>query len=243
MRFYNGKQLLGEATLQNGVAAYSTNQIRIGSSNPLVAVYQGDANFLASSSDRLPVQVKEDGFWVKPMAAPVVTTVHAGTPAAFSLNVGPGTAGIYPGIVTFAVTGLPEGATATFSPATLAANSGKQAVTMTVQTKAQAASAVAHMGNSWRHLKPFVGGSALALILLPLAGARRLRKAGMSMLLTLLLLLGGLASSTALIGCGVTRNTAWGNTAGTQPTTYVLTVIVTSGGVHQMVTESLTLQP
>jgi len=244
VRFYNGKQLLGEATLQNGVAAYSTNQLSIGGTSPLVAIYQADTNFLASSSDALPILVKGSGFWIKPAETPLAVTVHTGEPAAFSLNVEPGTAGIYPGVVTFAVTGLPQGATATFSPATLAANSGSQTVAMTVQTKVQAASAsgVAHTTGSWKPL-PLVGGSALALVLLPLAEARRLRKAGIGMLLTLLLVLGSIASSTALTGCGATRNTAWGNTANTQPITYVLTVTMTSGGVQRAATESLILQP
>ncbi len=242
VRFYNGKHLLGEATLQNGTAVYSTDPLLVGSSNTLTAVYQADTNFMASSSDVRSIVVQGSGFSVKAMVPSMM--VHAGDQAAFSLNVDPGTTGMYPDVVTFAVTGLPDGATATFSPATLAANSGNQTIAMTVQTKAQAASAsgMAHTGSSWKSF-PLVGGSALALVLLPLAGARRLRKAGMSMLLTLLLVLGGLAGSMALTGCGVTRNTAFGNTPNAQPITYVLTMTVTSGGVQQTVTESLTVQP
>ncbi len=239
VRFYNDKYLLGEATLQNGTAVYSTNPLPAGSSNTLTAVYQADANFLSSSSDVRSITLQGSGFTVKAIVPTM--TVHAGDQAAFSLNVDPGTTGMYPGVVTFAVTGLPDGATATFSPATLAANGGNQTIAMTVQTKAQAASAsgMAHTDNFWKSF-PLVSGSALALVLLPLAGARRLRKAGTSMLLTLLLVLGGLAGSMALTGCGVTRNTAFPNP---QPTTYVLTVTATSGGVQQTVTESLTVQP
>ena len=241
VRFFNGKVPLGESTLDNGVAAFSTNLLQAAASNPLTAVYQGDANFVPSASSDLPVQVSASGFWVKPANGLANMTVQGGMPAVFPLQVSPGNAGIYPGVVTFSVAGLPAGATAIFSPATLAPESGARTVSLTVQTSSAGPATTASVA---QRLKPALGEAVLALVLLPLARARRLRKAGRGMALALLLILGGVAGGSLLTGCGVVRN---GNSSGTQadqqPTSYLLTVTVSSGGVQHATMETLVIQP
>jgi len=104
------------------------------------------------------------------------------------------TDGSYPGPVTFAATGLPPGATASFNPTSIAANGGAQAVTMTI-TAAPVAQAALVLG---RPLAPL----ALALLLLPFAGRMRSNGRRMGRMLTVLLLLAGAAATAALSGCG-----------------------------------------
>ncbi len=247
VRFFNGKSELGEVPLQNGTAAFSTNQLHEGQPNALVAVYQGDANFQPSSSTSVLVVLTTTGFWLKPVAGAATATIQGGGKASFAIQVGPGTTGFYPGEVTFSVTGLPAGATATFSPQTLAPESGEQTVSLTLQTQSPATSASTARNDSTRHVLGRLEKAALALLLLPLAGARRLRRAGKGLALTLLLVLGGLVSGSAFTGCGYAPGTGWGNSTPAKPapqqsTTYTLTVTMTSGGTSQTTTETLVLQ-
>jgi hypothetical protein len=71
--------------------------------------------------------------------------------------------------LTLSATGLPAGATATFSPATIPAGSAATAVTLTIQTSSQTA----------RNEKPSSGRPfapvALGFLLLPLAGMKTVR--------------------------------------------------------------------
>jgi hypothetical protein len=66
-------------------------------------------------------------------------TTTPGEVATFSLALTPGSAGKFPDPITFTATGLPSGATATFSPATIAAGSAATTVVLTVQTSSQSA--------------------------------------------------------------------------------------------------------
>ncbi len=236
VRFSNGTSLLGEATLENGAASFSTNQFQENTANQLTAVYQGDTNFLPSSSSALAVDPVTTDFSVAPTVGMQSLSVPSGGKVVFPLQVSPGNAGMYPGVVTFAVTaGLPAGATAVFSPATLAANSGAQTVNLTVQTAAGKAAAPVDAAQSGVGEK--LGEAALALMLLPLTAARRLRRS--RLVLLVLVVLGGIGGSGILTGCGFSAT----NTAATAPSTYNLTVTVTSGGIAHTTMESLTVQP
>ena len=105
--------------------------------------------------------------------------------------------GSYAGPVDFTISGLPAGATATFNPATIAANGGQQTITVTIQTAAT--TAAEHAPPLGRRLAPL----ALALLLLPLFGASRIRREGrhLTRWLCFALLLGGTAATAALMGC------------------------------------------
>jgi hypothetical protein len=121
-------------------------------------------------------------------------TVIPGSSTSFTLNVAP-VSGSYEGPVTFTATGLPPGATASFNPASIAANGGAQTVTMTITTAsaAQATPAPA-LG---RPLAPLV----LALLLLPFAARIRRNGRRLGGIVTVLLLLCGAAATAALNGC------------------------------------------
>jgi len=73
--------------------------------------------------------------------------------------------------VTFSATGLPTGATATFSPATIAAGSGATTVTLTIQTSTSPTA---------RNENPIPGEPlvpvALGFLLLPLAAMKSVRR-------------------------------------------------------------------
>src|SRR6202012_2525283 len=80
--FYDGRTLLGSATLGNGTASYTSTTLPLGSDG-LSASYSGDSNFLPSDSSRSAIVV-----------APVPGfTLTAGTPA--SQSVLPGGAATY----------------------------------------------------------------------------------------------------------------------------------------------------
>ena len=165
-----------------------------------------------------------------------VETVLPGGAAAFHLTLAPGSGSTYPDALTLSATGLPAGATATFSPATIPAGSGATAVTMTVQTVNQQTA----QGET-----PFLGGQlgsmALALLLLPMAGfkpvRRRLRKLpGLPVVL---------AAATLALGAMVCLSGCSSNGFFNQPATQY-TVVVTATdvvtGAHSSTNVTLTVQ-
>ena len=121
--------------------------------------------------------------------------------------------GAYADPVSFTVTGLPSGATASFTPSTVAANSGATTVVMSVQT----AAAMAQDQRS-----PFGRGIVLALLLLPFGIKSSLRRRLNGKMLLLLLLLAG--TTAAVGGCGSSNGSPLQS-----PQTYMLTVTATSG--------------
>jgi hypothetical protein len=156
-------------------------------------------------------------------------SIAAGGTATFSFSLAPA-GGAYPGAVSFTATGLPAGATATFSPASIAANGGAQTVTLTVKTTTQAKLDMP--------VSPRGGMVVFALLFLPLAGTRRMRRVtrklgrGTGVALLLLLSLGAVAG---LSGCG-------GDGSHSSPTakSYTIAVTATSGSAQH--TTNFTLQ-
>ena len=157
-------------------------------------------------------------------------TVIPGALVSYSFNVAP-VNGAYPSSVSFTASGLPPGATATFSPSSIAASGGAQTVTVAIQT-----STAIIAKNSSKSLPPIT----LALLLLPLAGARRFRKSGrrMARMVCMLLLLGGGALATAALSGCATNNGFFGQS----PKTYNVTITATSGTVSHTATVTLDLE-
>ncbi|MCL2659846.1 MAG: Ig-like domain repeat protein [Acidobacteriaceae bacterium] len=149
-------------------------------------------------------------------------TVAPGSSATFSYTISP-VAPLYPGAVSFTVTGLPPDATYTLTPSTLVANAGTQALSLQIKTAPTTGAARALWPRSARAV------SMLALLLLPLAfglGSRRkLRRSWNHMLL---LLAFGLAfagvAAVGLSGCG-------GGFLGQAPKSYQITLSATSGTI------------
>jgi hypothetical protein len=214
--FFDGTTQLGTGTLANGVANFSTSVLTPSATHSLTASYSGDTNFMASnSSAATTVSVGTLGFSFT-LTGSASQTVVLGSAAPYNFQVSP-TSGAYPGTVSFTATGLPKGATAIFSPSTIAANGGAQSMTMTVQT-APTATSVSTL---------FKSTTALGFLLVPLLGLRRRKGLARLLCVTLLLLSGGICT-TLLSGCG-SRNGFYSQTQ----QSYSITVTATSGTATQ----------
>src|ERR1035437_6461051 len=123
--FLNGSTLLGTATLNaSGVATLSTSSLAAGAYS-LTAQYTGNASFLSSTSAAVPVTVNAQATMMVQnfslnAGGSTSQTVQSGGKAVYTLGVSPAVGTTLPAI-NFEVSGLPAGATATFSPQTLPA--------------------------------------------------------------------------------------------------------------------------
>jgi large repetitive protein len=220
----NGTQL-GTATLSGGTAQLVLPSLPVGTSSGITATYAGDGNFLASTSSNsatVVVSVIDSTFTTAGTSA---YTAAPGAAAIYNFDVMP-LYGSYPGPVSFSVAGLPAGATASFTPSTVAAGGGVTPVVMTVQT----ASAVAQ-----NHNILFGRSIVLALLFLPFVANRRVRAKLKGRMLLLVLLMAGLTAT--LTGCGSQNGFLLQS-----PQTYTLTVTVTSGTVQHSQTVTLIVQ-
>ena len=230
VNFYNGTTLLNATpvALTGGTATYTANaaSLTAGTTYQLTAEYSGDTNFLASQTSSSSLIVVGGLDFTLTANAPASQAVNSGSMATYQLVVAP-LYGIYPGSVSFTASGTPSGATVTFNPSTIAINGGQQTVTMTVQTVKVAKLESPSIG---RKLAPLT----LAFLLIPLLGARRLRRQGrrLSRLACLLLLLGCTLVGAMMTGCGAFIKSV--------EHTYGITVTATSGNMQH--TAPVTLQ-
>jgi Domain of unknown function DUF11/Putative binding domain, N-terminal len=161
-------------------------------------------------------------------------TVKAGGSAQYTINVAVTPSGdIFPNQVTLTATGLPPGATATFSPPQVIPGTGMVSSNMTVQTSTQASllAPFSH-GTRW----PVVPSSFALACCAAWAGFRRKRRERFSRYLALILLLISMGAATfGLMGCGA-------GFAQIQPKTYTITVTGTSGAATASTTVQLTVE-
>lgn len=136
-------------------------------------------------------------------------TLISGNAAPYTVQVAP-TNVVYPGTVTFSATGLPPGATISFSANTVAANGGTQPIKVTVQAAPQ--HAALNTGS--------IASAGLALLMLPLARSRRIRRSSSRYFYLLILVLGGIGATAGLTGCGYNGNGFFGQA----PQTYNITI-------------------
>jgi subtilase family serine protease len=169
------------------------------------------------------------------------TTVQSGGTAAETYTISPANgAGAFPNAIALSVTGLPSGATAVFSPASVAAGLGINTVTLTIQLpQASAAAQPIGAGDSPSRLAARLAPLSMAVLLLPFAaGLRRGRqRLGLGRLMRLgLLVLVGMGAITGLSGCKL--NSSVGQTA----QTYTVIVTGTSGTLSHSSTVTLTVK-
>jgi hypothetical protein len=168
------------------------------------------------------------------LTAPSNLTVIPGQSVSFTLRVTP-MYGSYAGTVNFTMTGLPAGATATFSPSSVAANGGAQTVTVTISTPPATAKeqSPARPGNTGRKAAPF----ALGFLLLLGAGTLRRRGKALRGLLCVLVLLGAGLLAGGLSGCGSN-----GGFFAQQPQNYNVTVTATAANLQHSASINLNVQ-
>ena len=152
-------------------------------------------------------------------------TVQPGGVATFSITA---TAqnGTFSNPVTLAASGLPTGATATFSPPSITPGSSSATSTLTIQT-ASAATAAVNRGRTWP-----LAATALPLLGLLLTNRKRRRWFAL-----VVLLFASLGAVTTFSGCGG----GFGFAASTSQN-YSITVTGTSGTEQQTTTIQLTVQ-
>lgn len=197
--FFDGATQIGTAQpLVNGTAALTTTMAAPGMQN-VSAVYSGAATtFLGSKSGVMNAD------WVDftlstatASAGGPIQAVSAGASATYNFNLTQ-LGGTFTLPVTLSATGLPAGASVTFTPKSLPAGSMPGTFTMTVQTSlASAKFSVSGTG---------LGGNTLALglLLLPLIRRRHGKGGRLASQWRVALLLAGLIAMGNMTGCGLT---------------------------------------
>ena len=235
--FASGATSLGKASLANGVATLQTSFAAAGS-DPITAIYQGDANNLGSTSSAVTVVIAAPDFTVS--ASPTSGSVAAGQSVTFAFTVTP-TAG-YTGTVKFSCGTLPSMATCSFSPASVTP-SGGTAVSSTPTVATAAASAMLHPERPFGPPGPWIpaGGLAIAGVMgLAFAPGKMKRWNRQLRLLSWGFLLASL--SLAVVGCG--GGNSMPSNPGTPAGTYSISVSASdsAGGPQHAVSISLTVQ-
>lgn len=210
--FLNGDTVLGQAAVNsNGVATLNLSNLPTGNLK-ITASYSGDGNFLGTLSPALGVAVQDFGLTT---TAGTAQPIVPGAAASFTLALTPGSSGFSSGI-TLAASGLPTGATYSFSPATVTPGSAVVKTVLKVQTPKPVA-AVRNLGGA--------AGVAIAFLIMPFGFSRRARaKLQSARTLSLIGALLVLGSVTGLTGCG-----SGNGFLGQGEKSYTVTVTATSG--------------
>jgi hypothetical protein len=230
--FYDGTTLLGSGILSAGTGTFSSSALMAGA-HSITAVYSGDSNFVTVTSGVLTEAI--ENFTVAPPTGGTTATAQPGGQATYTLDVAPANGTTFAGPITFSVTGLPAGATAAFTPATIPA--GAEATNVTLTVTLPNTTAVVPVG------KPLGGEMlpvALGLILLPIAG--RLRRGSRRLRGTAwLILLAGAVALAGLTSCGGSGGGGGGGST-PQPQNYTLTITATSGSLSNTTAVTLTVE-
>ncbi len=205
----------------NGVAGFDLSAL------PLLA--PGTYTLTASSGNLTPViatiGVSADDFTIMASSGTpeASSPIPPGMSATFSFTLG-AASGSFPSPITLSASGLPAGATCSFSPATVTPGADSVTTALTLQTASSAPAALA------------TGWGSIALLLLPFFASRRMRRVlRQTPLLTVALLLFTLGSVAGLAGCGTSGQVV-------QPQSYPITVTGTSGTISHSVTVTLIVQ-
>jgi hypothetical protein len=221
----DGTAALGSATLTNGVAAYTFSSLGVGS-HAVTASYSGDANFLPATATL--TEVVQDFTLAVPSGSPPSQTAQRGAAVTYSLLLNPSGVAL-PTAVALTVSGLPPGATAVFSPSTLAAGAGTTPVTLTVQIPANLAE------HRRERTLGGVASLAFALLIMPFIRRRKLWSAPLA-----LILCSGFVAFL-LLGCS-SSNGSSANPSKPAAETYTLTVTAASGADAHTTTLTLIVQ-
>ena len=218
---------LGTANLSSGIATLSLSTLGVGT-HSITAVYGGDVNFNSASSAVVSEAVQD--FTLTIGGSGSSQTVQPGGTATYSLPMTPSGGTTFPAAVTFSVSGLPTGFTATFSPPSLAAGTSATNVALMIQVPVTAR--LENRSQPGRSL-PLV---ALGMLVLPFLGGVRHSRKWLRRLALVAILLAGAGGAAMLTACG------GGGGGGSQPQTYNITVTATSGALSHSTNITLTVQ-
>ena len=216
--FLDGTTPLGTGTPSSGVASFDTSTLAVGT-HFITAAYGGDATYLAANSATLAQLISAVAI------TPVSGSVLANTPGAASkmdLTITPQTN--LSGPITFTSSGLPAGATCSFSVPSLTLTGAPATVTMTITTRSGATASLGHstgslpLGGTWALL-------GCGILVVPASRGRR--RMGLFLSALLLVALGGL---TACGGGGGSSATTPPASPATPAGTYQITVTAASQG-------------
>ena len=131
--FYDGGTLLGTTeTLVQAVATYTTSTLAAGT-HSITVFYSGDANFSSQSSPVFAQTVEDFNFGLTTTQGISTPVLYPGQTATYTFQIEPAAGVSFPSAVTLAVTGLPPGATATFTPKSFSAGAAGANITLAVQ--------------------------------------------------------------------------------------------------------------
>jgi hypothetical protein len=224
--FNNGSVVLGTVSLDNsGAAAFTTNPLTLGAYS-LTATYNGGTTFSSSTSSVANVEVVD--FTVA--AGQSTLSVLVGQSVKTTLTITPEPLNGFNQAVTFACSGLPLGATCSFTPVSVTPSGSATTTTMAIQTALSA--------RLDRHGSGFPGKPFYALLIPGLVGVIGLAGSGRRPLrgVRLLGLIPVLALSMlwmAACGGGTMNSSAPGN-QGTPTGTSTITVMASTGGSNPL---------
>lgn len=234
--FYTNGALIGTAkALSNGSASLTTTFATAGT-YPITASYSGDPNFTGVTSSALAQLVGDFSFSITTDPSQSNSqTVVPGQPVTYKLAAAP-LNGPFSFPIALSATGLPPGATVTFSPSTLTLGPSSVPFTMTVQTSSKVAMQHPLLEDLTKT------GPMLALLLLPFASATRRRARGMRPLLMVMLGILSLGTLLGITGCG-TDSGFFGSSQKTYTINVIGTAVNAQGATLQRVAAvQLTLQ-
>jgi hypothetical protein len=193
--FLDGTTPIGTAALTAGSTSLST--MLTAGAHTITAVYAGDANFTGNTSGALAQSVLDFNFTFGSTTS-VSQTIAPGSAAVYTFNLLP-QSGPFTLPVTLSATGLPPGATVTFTPQVVTIGSNPASFTMTIHTVATGASL---------HPNSFFGTGygnvtiALGLLLLPFSRSLRRKVRSIRPLTLCTALMLSFAAICGLTGCG-----------------------------------------
>jgi hypothetical protein len=228
VQFFDGTASLGSGTISAGSASFSTSSLADGA-HSVYAVYSGDTLFASVTSSGVSVAIEDFTVGV-PAGSSSSASASAGGSATYMLAIAPSGGTTTPADITFSLTGLPPGATATFNPAKVAAGSGATNVSLSIRVPVSTAA------SNQMHIDPRVP-AALSLVLLPFLPIRtRQLRFGNWFAIAVL----GVSCLITVCGCGGGSGT--GNSSNPSPQTYTLTVTDAAGSLTHSTTLTLTVQ-
>jgi Bacterial Ig-like domain (group 3)/FG-GAP-like repeat len=226
--FSDGSTSLGTVSLNSGSATLTVTTLTAGS-HSLTAAYGGDNNFVALTSS--PAFEVVQNFELNTGGSTLSQTVQPGSIASYAIPIRPLGVTAFQTAISFSASGLPAGATATFSPQTIAAGSAASNVTLTIQVPNQTA-----MRNPTARAGSGLPVIALSLLMLPFSRlARRWGRytCGMILMSSGVILAG-------LIGCSGGGSSS--STSPLPPQTYTVTITAASSSGAETLPVTLVVQ-